>query len=509
MKKKLFSLLLIAVMVLASVSSAFAATLTVTPAAGDNGTHTYSAWQVIKGDVTTETYTEDGVEKTREVLSNVQWGEGAKEQTDGKINNVTATEFAEELAKKSGEEATTYVQSFLKATAPKTATSTNGSSAVFENLEKGYYFINDVATTADGQVASQTKFITKLLKDDTLTVAAKASVPSVVKKTQDINDSDATPALTNLQDSADYDIGDTVPYTVTATIGTGIANYKEYSFQFVDTMSKGLTLDESSWDIKVGDKSIKSLFTLKGVDGAEGAKVWTWAATNIKPEIADGSKVVLTYNCVLNKDAVVGSAGNPNTVTLKFDNNPNNCGKGTPEGETPEDTNIVFTYKTIFNKVDGDNKPLAGADFKLEKKVNGAWVDVTTLGSGENKPTKTGSTAGTKFEFSGLDDGDYRLTEIATPQGYNTIDPIEFTITATHDITSDNPQLTALTGTDGKEFEMTANVSAGSLTDDIINRHGSTLPETGGIGTTIIYILGAALVIGAGVMLVTRKKMND
>ena len=499
--KKLFSILLVAVMVLGSFSAVFAADLTVNPAKDDTGTHTYSAWQIVTGDVVTK--------NGKDVLSNAKWGTGAKEQTEGKINGKTATEFAEELAGKSGEEATTYIQTFMSETASATTTSTNGASATFSNLPAGYYFISDVVTTADGEVASQTKFITKLFKDANLTVDAKASVPKVEKQVQDINDSDATPALTKLQDSADYDIGDTVPYTVTATIGSGIANYKAYSFRFVDTMSKGLTLDETNWDIKVGEKSIKSLFTLTSAAGANGATVWTWAATDIKPEIADGTKVVLTYKATLNKDAVVGSAGNPNKVKLEFDNNPNNCGKGDPKGDTPEDTNIVFTYKTIFNKVDQDNKPLTGADFKLEKKVNGEWVDVTTLGSGENKPTKTGGTTGTKFEFSGLDDGDYRLTETTTPDGYNTIAPIEFTITATHEILSDNPTLTGLTGTDGAEFNMTANVSAGSLTSDIQNKKGSTLPETGGMGTTILYGLGGLLVLGAGILLVARKRMND
>ena len=220
------------------------------------------------------------------------------------------------------------------------------------------------------------------------------------------------------------------------------------------------------------------------------------------------TKVVLTYNCTLNNDAVVGKAGNPNTVHLEFDNNPNKCGEGTPGGKTHDDTNIVFTYKTVFNKVDKDKNPLTGADFKLEKKVKGKWVDVTTLGDGTNKPAKTGDTTGSTFTFTGLDDGQYKLTETTTPGGYNTIDPIEFTITAEHDVKSDNPALTALTGTGDKEFTMTPDLNAGSLSADIINEKGSTLPSTGGIGTTMFYIIGAIMVIGAGVVLISRRRMN-
>ena len=174
---------------------------------------------------------------------------------------------------------------------------------------------------------------------------------------------------------------------------------------------------------------------------------------------------------------------------------------------TPDDTNIVFTYKTVFNKVDSSKNKVEGADFKLEKKVNGEWVDVTNLGSGENKPTKT-LTGGNVFTFSGLDDGDYKLTETVTPATYNTIEPIEFTITADHQIESDNPALTSLTGTDGHEFTMTSDVTAGSLTADVINEKGSTLPSTGGMGTTLFYVLGAVLVLGAGVVLISRRRME-
>jgi len=208
---------------------------------------------------------------------------------------------------------------------------------------------------------------------------------------------------------------------------------------------------------------------------------------------------------------VVGQDGNPNTVLVKFDNNPNNCGKGEPGGTTPEDVNIVFTYKTVFNKVDGSNKnaPLTGANFTLEKWVDGAWVDVTTLGSGDNHPTKTGDTTVSTFAFSGLDDGKYRLTETETPAGFNTIEPIEFTITAEHDIQSDNPALTALTGTDGDAFKMTVDLAAGALSKDIVNNKGAQLPSTGGIGTKIFYGVGAVLVIGAGVVLMGRKRAAD
>ena len=116
----------------------------------------------------------------------------------------------------------------------------------------------------------------------------------------------------------------------------------------------------------------------------------------------------------------------------------------------------------------------------------------------------------TKFEFSGLDDGEYKLTETTTPAGYNTIAPIGFTISAEHDADSADPKLISLSGnvTSG-EAKFTADKDAGSLTTDVVNKKGSTLPSTGGRGTTMIYIIGAALVVLAGVVLVMRKKMSS
>ena len=484
--KKLIAVMAAFLMVFSLTATAVNAyDITITPNDQDKGTHTYGAYQIFKGNLNAETG----------VLGNIEWGSGISDEGKAAIGN--AADYAKTLTDANAEEKAAELAQYL------TTPEKTGSKKI-EGLTGGYYLVKD-ENKPEGDPSAMTKFILKVVKDQTVSV--KSSVPSVEKKVKDKVDTDG--AVTDLQDSADYDIGDTVPYTVTATIGTGIANFTKYSFQFVDEMSKGLTLDESSWDIKVGEKSIKSLFTLSSTAGENGATVWTWAAGDIKPEITDGSKVVLTYNCTLNKDAVVGSAGNPNTVKLKFDNNPNNCGNGTPEGETPKDTNIVFTYKTVFNKVDQDKNPLTGADFKLEKKVNGAWVDVTTLGSGENKPTKTGDTTGSTFEFKGLDDGEYRLTETTTPNGYNTIAPIEFKITADHEILSDNPTLKELMGTDGKEFTMTPDLTEGSLTGQVVNQKGTQLPETGGMGTTVIYTLGGLLVVGAALMLVTKKRMSE
>lgn len=156
--------------------------------------------------------------------------------------------------------------------------------------------------------------------------------------------------------------------------------------------------------------------------------------------------------------------------------------------------------------MDGENKPLTGAEFTLEKKIK----DDTAEGGFRWKAVQVvKNDEGTAFTFSGLDDGDYRLTETATPAGYNTIDPIEFTITAEHDVLSDNPALTSLNGNAATgEITFTSSIPDGSLSADIVNQSGATLPETGGMGTTLFYIVGSALVIGAGVLLITKRRMG-
>ena len=477
--------------------SVFAAgyTVTITQNPQDKGTHTYGAYQIFKGDLAA-----DGT------LSNIQWGSGISDA--GKTALGDAEAYAKTITSDNAAAKADELAQYLAA-AEKT-----GSTSI-AGLEGGYYLIQD-DTDPTGTPASKTKYILHVVKD--VTVDVKSSVPSVVKKVQDINDSTET-TLTNLQDSADYDIGDTVPYTITATIGDGIANYSAYSFNFVDDISAGLTLVEDSWDIKVGETSIKESFTLSN----EGT-VWTWAATDIKPYIANGSNVVLTYNCTLNENAVIGKLGNPNTVKLQFDNNPNSCGKGTPEGETPEDKNIVFTYKVHIDKKDSDKQSLNGADFTLYKEVANAETEGAQTGAdikagfasnikagalADDKNYiivghKTGDASGSTFDFNGVDDGNYVLVETTIPEGYNAWDATAVTVAATHDEEAADPQLKTLTGGD----LLTGDVDAGTLTGTIINEKGNTLPSTGGMGTTIFYIVGTVLVIGAGVLLVTRRRMS-
>ena len=445
--------------------------------------HTYEAYQIFTGDLSTNT---DG----KKVLSNVKWGTGV---------TYTGEESAADVAKALGGGTMTIAQLEEKLTLTKpvkTVTSAKDKT-VIDGLAAGYYLVKDEDGTQAGKSDAYTKFIVQVVGDTEATV--KSGVPTVEKKVKDTNDS--TGKTSDWQDSADADINDDVEYQITGTMPSNIADYTTYKYMFTDTMSKGLTYTVGTATIKIGETVVTKSFKENVTPNDDGSTTVTWTCENLKGisgvTIDENTKVVVTYSAKLNENAVIGAAGNPNTVNLTYSNNPNKGGEG-DTGKTPDDKNIVFTYKTVVNKVDQDKKSLAGAAFKLEKKQpDGTYKEIKSFTAGND----------TTFTFTGLDDGDYKLTETTTPAGYNTIAPIEFTISAEHDVTKDDPKLTSLSVTNSKA-EFTAKTDEGSLTTDVVNKKGSTLPSTGGIGTTIFYVAGCAMVVLAGVMITARKKAN-
>lgn len=225
---------------------------------------------------------------------------------------------------------------------------------------------------------------------------------------------------------------------------------------------------------------------------------------DVKALGAHVSKVRVEYTAELNENAVIGSLGNPNKMYMEFSNNPNNE-QGGEKGQTPEDKVIVFTYKVNINKYNSRRVPLVGAAFKLEKVLkDGEKKLVKEYTITEDDPDRT------TFEFTGLDDGEYILTETVTPDGYNTMNPVKFSITASHDTESDNPQLKDLNGNpiDG-EISFSTKVTTGTLTAGVINYMGSELPSTGGMGTTVLYVAGTLMILVAGVFLVMKKKAEN
>lgn len=220
------------------------------------------------------------------------------------------------------------------------------------------------------------------------------------------------------------------------------------------------------------------------------------------PSVTAKSIITVTYKSQLNGNAVLGKKGNVNTAQLEYSNNPR--GKGT--GTTPWDNVIVFTYKVVVNKVDQNRQPLEGAEFTLTKKLKDGTENVI--------PMKIDTSNKALFTLSGLDDGVYTLTETVTPAHYNTISPITFTVNADHTITWETERrediLTSLSGdTASGEITFTSSKTDGTLTTNVINNIGTTLPGTGGIGTTIFYVIGGGLMVAAAILLITKKRMEN
>ncbi len=504
--KKLMAALLAVAMVCAMAIPAFAAGGTeVTNSKVDVKNHKFEAYQIFSAKL----------DSTTKKLSDVEWGEGVKgadlltalktATTLGDFGDCkNASEVADVLSKFNNEQATAFAAFVAKSYLTTTKTEGTGTITL---PSSGYYLIKDV-TPVEGEYDASNLTLLLVSDAETVTPQVKTDIPTLQKKVKDKNDSNGT--TTDWQDSADYDIGDTIPYQLTATLGN-VSNFDTYYVEFVDTMTH-LTYN-SITSVKVGDETLTA---------GQYTSSWDPTSKTLKVSIDDvkayhatnGSKIVVVYTATLDPDAIIGSTGNPNEAHLIFSNNPN----GNGYGKTAPDKNIVFTYKVVANKVDQDDKPLAGAAFALYKKLptqptdgssyvlqdGDAYALVKELNVGADRKEVADKTQ-TIFEWKGIDDGEYMIKEIITPAGYNSIEPIKFKVEADHEIEVADPKLTELTGGD----KFTGAVSTGTLTANIQNRMGSTLPGTGGIGTTIFYVVGGGLMVAAAVLLITKKRMEN
>lgn len=494
--KKLASLLLALVMVFALATTAFAEK-TAAISAPEGSTRTYEVYQIFTGDL------HEGV------LSNIKWGKNGTGTEETAVDQTTLDALAA-VNGKSDTEKLTEIQKYVKLDSEKFGTVSNGNSLT---VPTGYYLIKDNGPVNDGEAYSL--YVVQVVGPTT--ISPKVGTTTSDKKVKDTNDSTAN-STTDWQDSADYDIGDAVPFKLSATIAQDYASYTHgYKLTFHDKEGAGLSFNQNSVKVYVDGTLITTGYEVV-TEGLTDDCTFEVRFANLKDiaSVEAGSIISVEYTSTLNDQAVIGSTGNKNTSHVTYTNNPNDeqFGEG---GKTPDDVVIVFTYQTIVNKVtknpaydaskdtgktgtdsDGNKEfiSLKGAGFTLYKKnASGRYEAVGSELKGEDMTT---------FTWSGLDDGDYKLVETTTPSGYNTIPDIEFTITATHDVTSDNPTLISLSGGD----KFTGVISTGVVSANIENQSGAQLPSTGGIGTTIFYVLGSVLVIGAAVLLVTKKRMS-
>lgn len=455
---------------------------------GPKNGHTYEAYQIFTGDLA------DGK------LSNVKWGSATAKNgtavTDAELK--TVTDLASKSMNDNAQATANAIAAYLTSDAQPTATidDTNPTAQV----PSGYYLIKDKNNTVpDGQAA--TTYIVTVAGN--VTITPKSDVPSFEKKLKDTNDT--TGETSDWQDSADYDINDAVPFKLEGTVASNYADYDTYYFAFHDVEENSLTFNKDSVKVYVDDTEITSGYSVV-TEGLTDGCTFEVKFANLKTidGVKAGSKIRVEYTSTLNENAVLGKHGNVNKAKLQFSNNPNDSqnGETSPTGETPWDNVIVFTYKTVINKVDDKNQPLKGAEFTLSKKMkDGSTKTVAVVKDSE----------GTTFTFNGLDDGDYVLTETKTPAGYNSIKPITFTVTANHTITWEGEDrdtiLTSLSGNAASgEITFTPTDDKSELDTNVVNKPGSSLPETGGMGTIVLYAAGAVLVIAAGVYFGLKKK---
>ena len=495
--RKLAGLLLALIMVFALATTAFAAE-TATISAPKGSTRTYDVYQIFTGDL------------CNGVLSNVKWGQNSTGNV-GEAVDQTILDALAAVNSKSDTEKLTVIQTYVNF--GSTAIGTVSDSKPL-TVTTGYYLIKDNGPVGNGEDYSL--YVVQVVGPTT--ISPKVGTTTSDKKVDDKNDSNTTEDATTWQDSADYDIGDAVPFKLSATIAQDYANYTHgYKLTFHDKEDVGLSFNKDSVKVYVDGTLITTGYEVV-TEGLTDGCTFEVRFANLKDiaSVKAGSIISVEYTSTLDTNATVGSAGNKNTSHVTYTNNPNDEQAG-ENGKTPDDVVIVFTYQTIVNKVtknpaydaskdtgktgtdiDGNKEfiPLNGAGFTLYKKnASGTYEAVGSELKGEDMTT---------FTWSGLDDGDYKLVETTTPSGYNTIPDIEFTITATHDVSSDTPTLISLSGGD----KFTGVISTGVVSANIENQSGAQLPSTGGIGTTIFYVLGSVLVIGAAVLLVTKKRMS-
>lgn len=385
------------------------------------------------------------------------------------------------------------------------ATATVTGNAVSDDVGKGYVLV--VETALGDSEDTYSLHMLDTAQGENITVTTKEAVPTLEKKLKETNDT--TGVVTDWQDGADYDVDDEIPFKLTGTLSSEYDHYKTYYYEFVDTMDDGLTFIPGSVKVYVdnGDGTEPVDVTASFVTTNTDDHNFTVVCEDLKmienADIDFESKIVVEYSAKLNSDCVLAPEGNENKAMLKYNNNPYYDGDGVDgsdenTSETPWDQVAVFTYKLDVTKVDSEMNELTGASFALYKKemIDGAVQEVLIA---EIDGTDTSN-----FVFERLDAGDYIIKETDTPDGYNPIADIAFTITAEYETVDDEPEFIKL---ETNNNDMT--VTDGTISTSIVNQSGQELPTTGGIGTTIFYVVGGVLVLLAVVLLVTKRRVGE
>lgn len=522
--KTLLTVLVSFVMLLVFSSTAFAAptSVTVTVPSEMLKDHTFVAYQIFSGNQ----------EANSSTLTDVEWGSGIKadeflaalKATETSIADFSSCSTAAEVAKVLGGiiSETDAANSVAKLALANIKGNGTALSTETTELESGYYLIVDTTSVDNNDDATNAAL---LQVTSNIEIQQKTDKPSVEKKVQENNKyTEENDYGDKYNDVADYNIGDSVPFKLIGTI-PNMTHYESYSYTFHDTFSTGLTFNN---DVKVylsTDKAgtnkveITSGFTTDNSKTGE----FTVSFANLKTidNIGNYRYILIEYTATLNENAVIGLNGNTNTVWLTYSNKPDQSGEGKPEtGKTPEDTVIVFTYELDTTKIDGEDKtPLKDAEFKLKNEA-GKWVTINENGKvtgwvdTEEDGTTLKSDVNGLFKVIGLDAGTYFLKETKAPSNYNQlVSEIKLTISATTNngqTWTDADATKALTALEVKVGDTTnkGNLTNGTVGITIENNKGTTLPATGGFGTTMFYMIGGLLMLATAILLITKRRMN-
>ena len=428
---------------------------------------------------------------------------------------------------------------------PAAATVTGeAASTTVDGLEYGYYLLNPKGASGAASPYA-TMFSLNTLSGNNTEITMKAEYPTIDKTVNEVKVNGAS-------------VGDILDFKLTSSV-PDMTGYNRYYFIINDKLSKGLTFQEIT-SVTVGEKVLSADngdYVLESVTNEDGTTSIRIIFHNFLENYKDneGDAIVVEYTAQLNDKALIGGA-NENEADIIYSNDPTYEYKpgdvpdgDTPVGETPKSTTETYTTSLTINKIDSEGNALKGAEFQITgDNVNIVLVttdafvladdgeywllkdgtytlddpaaegmDQSLYASITDKYSKTTTTSvkevkgngvdakafvgdDGKVTFAGLGAGTYTVTETTVPNGYNKIEP--FNVVITFDPVTKTFSATA---TNGNSVAVNDNL----LVMDVVNQSGTILPSTGGIGTTIFYIVGGILVVGAVVLLITRKRVSS
>lgn len=529
--QKLMAALLAVAMVCAMAIPAFADTESI------REHHSFKAFQIFKGNVN------DASE-----ISNVEWGSCIHDYHDflAKLKDDSTLRIpfqdADSLQKvldvmkdwtPSDDNSIAFARfvcNYLYPTAdadPQPFIPTSGDVVQIPNDGAGYYLIVDTTdfSSGDDYHACNSFLLNVTQAPWNLPITPKVEKPSVKKEVYD--NLDGTSNEAGFGSSADHAINEPFQFKLTATLPASYDNdhaydyYEKYTVTFHDTLSEGITFDRlDKVEITNGDGSTPQVINKNKYTLYSDSSPFTLGIDDVKTcvsgiDLNKGATITVTYTAHLNEKAYVntvtnGDTKNTNKVYLTYSNNPR---INTSVGRTPESEVRVYTYQlnnTKYKNSVADENKLEGAGFRLYSDAACNATDEIKLKKNTTDGTYSryfGSEAGEEmksaadgtFNVKGLDAGTYYLKETSTPTGFNTCPVTTVVIKANH--TENNVDLNGST-INGKD------VGASGLSTTIVNKQGTTLPSTGGMGTTLFYVIGGGLMVAAVVLLVTKKRME-